>query len=91
MKKIAIVALSAMLVLALAGCDKKGGSSKAALEAAENGDYSKLKVAKDPATKKTYDFGGLEVKVLNWWFNDAPPANKAQEDQAAFREYLEKT
>ena len=91
MKKITIVALSALLVLALAGCNKKGGSSEAAKKAAANGDYSKLKVEKDPVTKKAYDFGGLEVKVLNWWYNDAPPANKAQEDQAAYREYLEKT
>ena len=91
MKKIAIIALSAVLVLALAGCDKKGGSSKKALEAAANGDYSKLKVQKDPATKKAYDFGGLEVKVLNWWYNDAPAASKAQEDQQAYRKYLEDT
>ena len=93
MKKIAIVALSAMLVLALAGCDKKGGSSKAALDAAANGDYSKLKVQKDPATKKAYDFGGLEVVVYDWWSGDnpLPPANKAAEDQLAYRTYLEDT
>ena len=54
MKKIMLVALSAVLVLALAGCDKKGGSSQKALAAAANGDYSKLKVEKDPATKKAY-------------------------------------
>ena len=46
MKKIAIVALSAVLVLALAGCDKKGGSSAAAKKAAANGDYSKLKIGR---------------------------------------------
>ena len=69
MKKIAIVAASAVLALTLAGCNKaggsssgsssakKGGSSKKALEAAANGDYSKLKVEKDPATKKAYAMG----------------------------------
>ena len=100
MKKIAIVAASAVLALALTGCNKaggssakKGGSSKAALEAAANGDYSKLKVQKDPATKKAYDFGGLEVVVFDWWSGtETPaPANKAQEDQLAYRTYLEET
>ncbi len=100
MKKIAIVAASAVLALALTGCNKaggssakKGGSSKAALEAAANGDYSKLKVQKDPATKKAYDFGGLEVVIFDWWSGtETPaPANKAQEDQLAYRTYLEET
>ena len=90
MKKIAIVALSAMLVLGLAGCDKKGGSSKAALAAAANGDYSKLKVQKDPSTKKAYDFGGIDVVIFDYWTGPEPaaPTNKAQEDQAAYRQYL---
>ena len=92
MKKITLVALSAVLVLALAGCDKKGGSSAAAIKAAANGDYSKLKVEKDPATKKTYDFGGMEVTIYDWWSNpDALPASKSQEDQANYRKYLEET
>ena len=90
MKKIIIVALTAMCVLALAGCNKKGGSSKAALEAAANGDYSKLKVQKDPATKKAYDFGGIDVVIFDYWTGPEPaaPTNKAQEDQAAYRQYL---
>ena len=91
MKKIAIVALSAVLVLALAGCDKKGGSSEAAKKAAANGDYSKLKVEKDPATKKAYDFGGLEVVIYDWWSGDGTPQNKQQEDQYNYRKYLEET
>lgn len=91
MKKIAIVALSAMCVLALAGCSKKGGAS-AGSSAAADGDFSKLKVQKDPATKKAYDFGGMEVAVYNWWAADEfVPANKQQEDQLAFRNYLEAT
>lgn len=92
MKKIAIVAMSAMCVLALAGCNKKAGNSAAALEAAANGDYSKLKVQKDPKTKKAYDFGGLSVTVYDWWSNaSAPAATKDEEDQRAFRAYLEET
>ena len=92
MKKITIVALSALCVLAFAACDKKGGSSAAAKKAAANGDYSKLKVVKDPATKKAYDFGGMEVAVYDWWTNpDAAPASKAAEDQLNYRKYLEET
>ncbi len=92
MKKIALLAMSAMCVLALAGCNKSKGPSEAALKAAENGDYSKLPVAKDPATKKPYDFGGMSVVIYNWWSNpDAPAASKSEEDQRAFRKYLEET
>ena len=92
MKKIAILTLSAMCVLILAGCSKKGGNSTAAIEAAVNGDYSKLKVLKDPKTKKAYDFGGMEVGVYNWWVDEnAVPTTKDAEDQANFRAYLEET
>ena len=92
MKKIALLAMSAMCVLALAGCNKSKGPSAAALKAAENGDYSKLPVAKDPATKKAYDFGGLAITIYDWWSNpDAPAASKAEEDQRAYRKYLEET
>ncbi len=92
MKKIAL-ALSAMCVLALVGCNKSGsGNSEAALKAAADGDYSKLKVQKDPATKKAYDFGGMEVTIYDWWTNpDVAPASKQQEDQANYRAYLEET
>ena len=84
MKKIALLAMSAMCVLALAGCNKSKGPSAAALKAAENGDYSKLPVAKDPATKKAYDFGGMAVTIYDWWSNpDATPSSKAEEDQLA--------
>ena len=92
MKKIALLAMSAMCVLALAGCNKSKGPSEAALKAAENGDYSKLPVAKDPASKKAYDFGGMAVKIYDWWSNpDATPSSKAEEDQLAYRKYLEQT
>ena len=93
MKKIALFAISAVCALTLAGCNKSKGPSEAALKAAENGDYSKLPVAKNPATKKAYDFGGLEVIVYDYWSGDEPsaPVNKAGEDQLAFRTYLEET
>ena len=93
MKKITIIAVAALCVLAFASCDgKKSGSSAAAKKAAANGDYSKLKVDKDPATKKAYDFGGMEVAIYDWWTNpDAAPASKAAEDQANYRAYLEET
>ena len=84
MKKIAILALSAMCLLAITGCNKSKGPSEAALKAAENGDYSKLPVAKNPATKKAYDFGGMAVTLYDWWSNpDAPAASKAEEDLRA--------
>ncbi len=92
MKKSALLAMSAMCVLALSACNKSKGPSEAALKAAENGDYSKLPVAKDPATKKPYDFGGMTVKIYDWWSDaSAPAASKAEEDQRAYRKYLEET
>ena len=93
MKKLTIAALSAMCVIALAGCNAKNGQqSAAALKAAANGDYSKLKVAKDPKTKKAYDFGGMKVVVYDWWSNpSAPAATKDEEDQRAYRQYLQDT
>ena len=92
MKKIALLAMSAMCALTLVGCNKSKGPSAAALAAAANGDYSKLPVAKDTATKKAYDFGGLAITIYDWWSNpDAPAASKAEEDQRAYRKYLEET
>ena len=100
MKKLALIVLSAMTVLAFTGCDKSNGSSgskakvpsAAAIKAAENGDYSKLPVAKDPKTKKPYDFGGMAVTKYDWWSNpDAPAASKAEEDQRAYRKYIMET
>ena len=92
MKKIALLALSAVCVLALAGCNKSKGPSEAALKAAENGDYSKLPVAKNPATKKAYDFGGMAVTLYDWWSNpDAPAGSKAEEDRRAWQKYLMET
>ena len=89
MKKIALLALSAMCLLALAGCNKSKGPSQEALKAAENGDYSKLPVAKNPATKKAYDFGGMAVTLNDWWSDpDAPATSKAEEDRRAFQKYL---
>ena len=92
MKKIAILALSAMCVLAITGCNKSKGPSAAALKAAENGYYSKLHVAKNPATKKAYDFGGMAVTLYDWWSNpEAPAASKAEEDRRAYQQYLMET
>ena len=89
MKKIALLALSAMCLLALAGCNKSKGPSQEALKAAENGDYSQLPVAKNPATKKAYDFGGMAVTLNDWWSDpDAPATSKAEEDRRAFQKYL---
>ena len=82
MKKIALLAMSAMCALTLVGCNKSKGPSAAALAAAANGDYSKLPVAKNPATKKAYDFGGMAVTLYDWWSNpEAPAASKAEEDR----------
>ena len=88
MKKIALLAM-AVCVLALTGCNKSKGPSQAALKAAENGDYSKLPVAKNPSTKKAYDFGGMAVTLYDWWSNpEAPAASKADEDRRAYQKYL---
>ena len=92
MKKIVMIALSAMLVLAFAGCSKKDGSTSSN-KASGNGEYSKLKVQKNPATKKAWNFGGMEAIIYDYWTGPEPrqPSNKAEEDQAAYRAYLEQT
>ena len=88
MKKISkiMLALTAVCAFAVVGCNKSeggaaGGSSKK--------EYQGVKAQKDPATKKIYDFGGMEVYVYDWWSNpDAQPASKQQEDEKAFRQWM---
>lgn len=89
MKKIAKVVLAVATVALLASCGGGKKQSKAALEAAANGDYSQLKVFNDPKTGKPYDFGGITVTVWDWWSNpNAEPTTKQQVDTAAYRQYL---
>ena len=87
MKKIVSVLIAVALVVSLPifAATKKSTKSKAT-------NYAKLvKTQKDPATKKAYDFKGLEVVIYDWWSGDGTPQNKQQEDQYNFRKYLEDT
>ena len=60
MKKLSkvMLALTAVCSLAVVGCNKSEGASSGSKSAKE---YQGVKAQKDPATKKIYDFGGLEV------------------------------
>ena len=68
MKKIAgsVLTLAAVLSLTAVGCSKKSGSSSASAGKGD-GAYAEVQKEKDPATKKLYDFGGMEVIVGDWW------------------------
>ena len=88
MKKISkiMLALTAVCAFAVVGCNKGEGASSGSKSKKE---YQGVKAQKDPATKKIYDFGGLEVTLYDWWSNpDAPAASKQQEDERAFRQWM---
>ena len=90
MKKIfaTVIAIALVASLPMFAATKKTSTKKSTKAT----NYSKLvKTQKDPATKKAYDFKGLEVVIYDWWSGDGTPQNKQQEDQAAFRKYLEDT
>lgn len=54
--------------------------------------YKNIVKEKDPATKKVYDFKGMNVIMGDWWSDpNALPASKYQEDQAAFRKWTTDT
>lgn len=54
--------------------------------------YKGIEKQKDPATKKVYDFKGLNVVIGDWWSNkDNPPASKADEDLYAWRQWSNST
>ena len=92
MKKIAkgvLITVSAVMALSLVSCNKKGGASKAAKNAPS---YQGYTAEIDPSTGKVWDFGGMEVTIYDYWSNpDAPASSKTEEDQRAFRAWLEET
>lgn len=54
--------------------------------------YKSVEKQKDPATKKVWDFKGLDIVMGDWWSDpNKPPVSKQQEDQKAFREWTMKT
>ena len=85
MKKIMLV-LTAVCTFAVIGCNKNEGGAKGTSSKKE---YQGVKAQKDPATKKIYDFGGMEVIINDWWSNpDAPAISKQQEDERAFQQWM---
>ena len=92
MKKIAKVVFALAVAVTMVACGGGKKQTKEAMDAAANGDYSKLKVFIDPATKQPYDFGGMEVTIYDWWSDPNAKAVSAQQvDQEAFRNYLMET
>ena len=51
--------------------------------------YKKIEKQKDPVTKKVYNFNGMNIIMGDWWTDpNAPAASKQQEDQRAFRQWV---
>ena len=91
MKKITVMLVAAMCILA-APTFAKAKSSKKAKASKNKTVVAGEKFFKDPKTKKAYDFGGLTVYINDWWSNpNAAPSSKFEEDQRAFRKSLEDT
>ena len=54
--------------------------------------YKKIEKQKDPVTKKVYNFNGMNIIMGDWWTDpNAPAASKQQEDQRAFRQWVNET
>ena len=91
MKKIAIVVM--MLAVVCSSVFAKPKKAKKAKKAAKGAATYQDYVAEiDPSTGKVWDFGGMEVTIYDYWSNpDAPANSKTEEDQRAFRAWLEQT
>lgn len=87
MKKIIAGVLVALTATALVSAKPKAKKKKSTK--VTKTEYQGVKAQKDPATKKVYDFGGMEVTIYDWWSNpDAPVVSKQQEDEKAFRQWM---
>lgn len=93
MKKISKILLAtSVLAFALTSCGSEKDASGVKRSKSKDANYQGYQAEIDPATGKIYDFGGMEVTYYDWWTNpDAPAASKQQEDEMAFRAWLEKT
>lgn len=78
---IGVVALLTISSLTAASKKKKGADP-----------YKKIEKQKDPATKKVYDFKGMEVVITDWWTDpDRAPVSKLEEDTVAWHKWTNDT
>ncbi len=96
MKKLMTIGVALLCATSLFAAPKKAAKSTKAKSSSSAKvtatSYQNYKAEKDPATGKIYDFGGMTVYFYDWWSNpDAQPTDKQQEDQKAFRDWLQKT
>jgi multiple sugar transport system substrate-binding protein len=83
-KKILCIGIAALMVTStVTAASKKKSSSKKGKNA-----YKDVVKQKDPATKKVYNFDGMDIIIGDWWSNpDAPAGSKQREDERAFRQW----
>ena len=54
--------------------------------------YKKLEKQKNPATKKVWNFKGMDIVVGDYWSDpDRPPVSQKQEDEFAFKAWVQDT
>ena len=84
MRKAMLIGIAAVLLTStLTAAPKKGK---------KDDPYKKIEKQKDPATKKVYDFKGMEIVLGDWWSDPTiPPSSKKQEDDKAWQEWVNQT
>jgi len=81
-KKAVLIGFVAMLAVSPSFAAKKKGKDP----------YKGITKQKDPATKKVYDFKGMDIIIGDWWSDpDRPAASKQQEDEMAWRQWTQDT
>ncbi len=86
MKKALCIGFAALLVTtSVTAASKKSKSSK-------KDPYKSVVKQKNPATKKVWNFDGMNIVIGDWWTNpDAASASKQQEDTKTFQKWVNST